>query len=67
MWDDAIIYTYGETPDMRYKFLLGTTKFDNFIWQTLYKNNKFYYQNNNVGSKIDFYYKTSKKYFINRM
>lgn len=67
MWDDAIIYTYGDTPDLRYKFLLGTTKFDIFIWQTLYKNNKFYYQNNNLGSKIDFYYKTSKKYFINRM
>ena len=61
LYDDSIIYTNEYMiEDRRHRFLFGHTKMDKHIF-TLYNQNKFYYQNNTIGSQVNNYIQTSKK------
>lgn len=59
-YDDCIVYTNMDIhyPQERYRF--GSRTLDNFLW-SLYKQNKFYYANNFVGSVLDKYVTISNR------
>ena len=67
-YDDSIIYSMSDYDDTRKQFLTGDKSFplNDFIWNKMFKNNRFYFQNNNVGAKIDYYYNSCRKYFYNK-
>lgn len=53
-YDDSIIYTIDDLIDYRYRYGVGYTKLDRFIWQQ-YNRNKFYYATNEQGSIVESY------------
>ena len=67
-YEDSIIYSMSDYDDTRKQFLTGDKSFplNDFIWNKMFKNNRFYFQNNNVGAKIDYYYNSCRKYFYNK-
>ena len=67
-YEDSIIYSMSDYDDTRKQFLTGDKSFplNDFIWNKMYKNNRFYFQNNNLGAKIDYYYNSCRKYFYNK-
>lgn len=61
VYDDSIIYTNDSIiKNKQYRFLFGSTNLDKKIF-TLYNQNKWYYQNNTIGSQVNNYIQTSKK------
>lgn len=61
IYDDSIIYTNDNMiKNKQYRFLFGHTNLDKKIF-TLYNQNKWYYQNNTIGSQVNNYIQTSKK------
>lgn len=61
IYDDSIIYTNDNMiKNKQYRFLFGSTNLDKKIF-TLYNQNKWYYQNNTIGSQVNNYIQTSKK------
>lgn len=61
IYDDSIIYTNDNMiKNKQYRFLFGSTNLDKKIF-TLYNYNKWYYQNNTIGSQVNNYIQTSKK------
>lgn len=60
--DDCIIYTNGEITKINERFKFGNhTKLDLLIWNNLYNNNRFFYANNYIGSRLNNYIKISKR------
>ena len=59
LYDDSIIYTYGDIEDYRFRYGFGYTKLDKLIWN-LYKMNRFYYANNDLGNIVENYIKRIK-------
>lgn len=53
-YDDSVIYSLDFNLDKRYRYKLGTTKIDQYIWR-LYHQNLFTYSDNSVGSLIERY------------
>lgn len=61
VYEDSIIYTNDTMiKNKQYRFLFGSTNLDKKIF-TLYNQNKWYYQNNTIGSQVNNYIQTSKK------
>ena len=54
-YDDSVIYTLDFNLDKRYRYKLGVSKLDRYIWD-LYARNLFTYADNSVGSLIERYY-----------
>ena len=54
LYDDSITYTLNEIRRPRDKYKIGESKLDKIIWKC-YKNNKFYYSTNDVGSFVENY------------
>ena len=60
--ENAYIYTNGDIYDKREHFCFGDRNaLDNLIWNKLYKTNRFYYANNQVGAIMENYIKVSQK------
>lgn len=57
IYDDTVILTLDEIWDKQHIWGIGDSKYLKYIWK-LYKENKFYYQNNAVGSLVENYVKT---------
>lgn len=53
-YDDSYIFTSGEILDSRYHYKFGNDKISKIIWG-LYKNNKFYFSQNDVGAFVEKY------------
>jgi len=52
LYDDSIVYTLDFSTDKNYRYQLGYTMMDKFIWDR-YKKNLFTYADNTVGSLVE--------------
>lgn len=60
-YEDSYIYSNDDIYDPREHFAFGSgNKLDDYVWRYLYKNNKFYYANNQVGALLDNYIRTTQ-------
>ena len=59
-YDDSIIYTLDFSTDKNYRYMLGMTEIDNFIWEK-YKRNMFTYSDNTIGSLVEKYVEICRK------
>ena len=59
-YDDSITYTLDFSTDKNYRYMLGMTEIDNFIWEK-YKRNMFTYSDNTIGSLVEKYVEICRK------
>lgn len=57
--DDCIIYSLSDDfSQKQYIYKRGHDRFSNWLWNTMYNSNKWFYSSNTVGSIIKAYYKS---------
>lgn len=59
-YEDSVIYTLDFSTDRNYRYMLGVTDIDKYIWNK-YKQNMFTYADNSVGSLIEKFVEICRK------
>lgn len=59
-YDDSVVYTLDFSTDRNYRYMMGITQVDKFIWEK-YKQNLFTYSDNSVGSLVEKFVEICRK------